>query len=190
MSRPPEVSEKMIIDAGLKIQQAGKIPNPGSIRAALGFKGGLLRIKQVWHQYLEKLEGNSGLDTLQSIALDDLPSDISEYGFQMINQHKQQLETVITQSFIRCQTTFESRLEDTSKKYQQEIDNYQQSEISADESIQRLEKEVLEIEKERDKLAKQNADLLIENSSLNGQLTAYASVSNKVKLNNSAKESS
>ena len=54
MARHPEVKEKDIIEAGLALEQKGKMPNPGAIRAQLGFKGGLLRIRDVWEKHQAK----------------------------------------------------------------------------------------------------------------------------------------
>lgn len=39
MARHAEIKEKEIIEAGCVIQQRGKVPNPGAIRAQLGFRG-------------------------------------------------------------------------------------------------------------------------------------------------------
>lgn len=47
MARHAEVKEKEIIDAALILEKKGKIPNPGAIRAQLGFRGGLSRIRKV-----------------------------------------------------------------------------------------------------------------------------------------------
>jgi hypothetical protein len=47
MARHPEVKEKEIISAALRLAEYGKTPNPGAIRVELGHKGGLVRIRQV-----------------------------------------------------------------------------------------------------------------------------------------------
>jgi len=42
MSRPPEITEKESIDAGIAIESDGNNPNPSSIRVELKNKGTLI----------------------------------------------------------------------------------------------------------------------------------------------------
>jgi regulator of replication initiation timing len=172
MARHPDVSEKEIIDAALDLEKRGKTPNPGAIRAALGFKGGLVRIRDVWDKYQAKRNG-SNKGTEPNYSLDDLPSEIADATGALVSEQKLQLERIVVESFQRCQTLFDKRLDDHIAKYDRDVAFYKDYETNADDSIERLESEIKEMQADLKELAGQNASLLIDNSKLSGQVLAY-----------------
>jgi len=172
MARHPDVKEKEIIEAGLALEQKGKMPNPGAIRAELGFRGGLLRIREVWECYHSKRIGESH-ETEQTLSLNDLPTEIADAVATLIAQQKTQLERIIVCGFQRCQSLFDKRLDDHLAKHDVELAFYRDYEASADTSIIKLEEEAKDMQTELKELAEQNAKLLIENSKLSGQVVAF-----------------
>ena len=78
MARHPEVKEKEIISAALRLAGNGKTPNPGAIRVELGHKGGLVRIRQVWESYQAKNSGMPTTDSHIEFSFDDLPTDLDD----------------------------------------------------------------------------------------------------------------
>lgn len=173
MARHPEVKEKDIIDAALALEKTGKIPNPGAIRAALGQKGGLVRIRDVWNKYNAKRNSNFGEIDSRHLSLDDLPSEISDSAVQLIAGQREQLEHLIVTAFQRCQTLYEKRVDDLTIKFETNLDYYREYESTADESITLLETDMTSLQTELKDLAEQNANLLIENSKLAGKVAAY-----------------
>lgn len=173
MARHPEVKETDIIAAGEAIERAGKLPNPGSIRAKLGFKGGLVRIRNVWEKHISKRTGQFGDKGEHQLSLDDLPSELAEAAYQTIIQQKESFEKIVTHAYQRCQNLFEKRLDEQIFKHETSLKFYEDYESSADESISKLEAELKDLQSELETLAKQNAKLLIENSKLNGQVLAF-----------------
>lgn len=171
MARHAEVKEKDIIAAGEAIVAQGKLPNPGAIRAKLGFKGGLLRIKRIW----EKHNDNS-LDSIEdstvSCELSDLPAEIVEAVNEMIEKQRFQLEQIIIHSYQRCQTVFERRLSESEAKSNELHAYYRDYETQADESIQRLETELKSSIKLLEESKRQNEKLRLENSRITGSLEA------------------
>jgi regulator of replication initiation timing len=172
MARHPDVKEKEIIEAGLTLEQKGKMPNPGAIRAELGFRGGLVRIRGVWERYQSKRNGESR-ETEQTLSLDDLPTEIADAATTLIAQQKTQLERLIVCGFQRCQSLFDKRLDDHLAKHDCELAFYRDYEASADTSITKLEEEIKDTQTDLKELAEQNAKLLIENSKLSGQVVAF-----------------
>ncbi|WP_233269073.1 hypothetical protein [Paraglaciecola sp. L1A13] len=69
MARHPDVQEKDIIQAGRELEDMGKKPNPGAIRAQLGYHGGLMRIKSIWEAFVKKESKSFYLSKAQSSAL-------------------------------------------------------------------------------------------------------------------------
>lgn len=183
MARHPEVKEKDIIEAGLALEKKGKIPNPGAIRAQLGFKGGLLRIREIWEKYQAKQHGDTAIEENQ-LTLDDLPTEISDATQRLIEQQKSQLERLVVCAFQRCQSIFDGRLDDHLAKHDEQLAFYREYEVSADTSIQKLESELKDLQSEVKELAEQNASLLIENSKLTGQVTAFEKALPKVETSN------
>jgi hypothetical protein len=173
MARHPEVKEKEIIEAALALELKGKTPNPGAIRASLGYRGGLIRIRDVWETYNAKRAGSFGEINSQELSLEDLPSDISEAACQMISRQREQLEFLIISAFRRCQMLYEKRADDLTLKHEESLLYYKESEANADQSIRLLESDTSELQAELKVLAKQNADLLIANSQLVGKVAAY-----------------
>lgn len=172
MARHPEVKERDIVEAGLALEKKGKMPNPGAIRAELGFKGGLLRIRDVWEKYQAKQHGDTAFAE-NRLTLEDLPSEISDATQQLIEQQKSQLERLVICAFQRCQSVFDRRLDDHLATHDEQLAFYREYELSADNSIQKLENELKDLQSEVKELAEQNASLLIENSKLTGQVTAF-----------------
>lgn len=171
MARHAEVKEKEIIEAALAIEQKGKIPNPGAIRAKLGFRGGLARIGRVWEAFQEKRNGTS--DNECHLTIEDLPTEISDAYNYLLENQKNTLESIIVQSYQRCQALFEKRLDDYMNQHSQFIKYYREYEESADESIDRLEKELNSLNMEIKGLADQNAKLILENAELKGSVKAF-----------------
>jgi len=173
MARHPEVKEKEIIEAALELEKNGKTPNPGAIRATLGYRGGLVRIRDIWNTYAAKRSGSFGEINDHELSLEDLPSDISEAATQMICQQRDQLEILVISAFRRCQKLYERRADDLNKQHEESLQYYKDYELSADQSIKLIEADMRELQTELKALAKQNADLLIENSKLTGKVAAY-----------------
>lgn len=174
MARHPEVKEKEIIEAALALQEKGKAPNPGAIRAQLGFRGGLVRIRDVWAKYQAKQAGETDNKRDDSrLSLDDLPDEVADAVSVLILRQKEQLEHIAIASYQRCQSIFEKRLAHHVSKYERDIAFYRDYELNADESILKLEVEMKELQAELKELADQNASLLLNNSKLSGQLLAY-----------------
>jgi regulator of replication initiation timing len=172
MARHPDVKEKEIIDAGLALEQRGKTPNPGAIRAELEFRGGLVRIREIWERYHSKRNGESH-KAEQTFSFDDLPTEIADAAAILIAQQKAQLERLIICGFQRCQSLFDKRLDDHLAKHDRELAFYRDYEASADNSITKLEEEIKDTQTELKELAEQNAKLLIENSKLSGQIFVF-----------------
>ena len=172
MARHPEVKEKDIIEAGVAIEQKGKMANPGAIRAQLGFKGGLIRIRDVWEKHQAKANGSETTDA-HHLVLEDLPTEIADATEQLIHQQKSQLERLVVCAFQRCQSLFDKRLDDHLSKHDQQMMFYREYETSADISIHRLEDDLKDMQSELKELAEQNAKLLIENAKFAGQVAAF-----------------
>lgn len=172
MARHAEVKEKEIIEAALVIEQKGKIPNPGAIRAQLGFRGGLLRIRRVWEAYQEKRDGVQTDDDTQ-LNIDDLPTELSDAFGYLVSNQKRTLEGLVVQAYTRCQAMFEKRLDEHMSNHSENMAYFKESEASADESIKRLEDELRTVHTEVKELADQNAKLILENAELKGQVKAF-----------------
>lgn len=172
MARHAEVKEKEIIDAALALEEKGKLPNPGSIRAQLGFRGGLARIRRVWEGFQEKRGGNADGDENQ-LTIDDLPTELSDAYNYLLDHQKKTLEGLIVQAYSRCQTLFEKRLGEHTSQHNQQLQYFKEYESSADESIQKLEDELCSLQSELKALADQNAKLILENAELKGRVKAF-----------------
>ncbi|MGS2719331.1 DNA-binding protein [Paraglaciecola aestuariivivens] len=182
MARHPEVKEKEIIEAALALQNKGKIPNPGAIRAKLGFRGGLVRIRDVWAKHQAKQVGGvGGCGDDAKLSLGDLPSEIADAITALILQQKEQLEQIAIASYQRSQILFERRLDECVVKHDLDIEFYRDYELNADESISKLEAELKEMQVELKGLADQNATLLISNAKMSGQLLVFEKALPKVK---------
>jgi hypothetical protein len=177
MARHPEVKEKEIISAALRLAEYGKTPNPGAIRVELGHKGGLVRIRQVWESYQAKNASLATTDSHIEFSFDDLPTDITDTATHLIAQQKYHLETLVVNSFQRCQLMFEKRSDDIIEKHQKPILFYTDYEKNADLSIYKIESELLDLQSELKILVQKNTQLLIENSRLIGRLSVFESTS-------------
>jgi predicted RNase H-like nuclease (RuvC/YqgF family) len=172
MARHAEVREKEIIEAALALEHRGKIPNPGAIRAQLGFRGGLTRIRNIWEAHQEKRNGGPVHEENQ-LSIDDLPTELSDaYNYLLSNQQKT-LESILVQAYARCQSIFEKRFDEHSKQHEQSLQYFKECEASADESIERLESELRSMQYEVKELAGQNAKLILENAEFKGKVKAY-----------------
>jgi hypothetical protein len=185
MARHPEVKEKEIISAALRLAGNGKTPNPGAIRVELGHKGGLVRIRQVWESYQAKNSGMPTIDRTVEFSFDDLPSDIADAASHLISQQKWQLETLVVNAFQRCQMMFEKRSDDLIEKHQKQILFYTDYEKNADLSIYKIESELLDMQSELKTLVQKNTQLLIENSRLTGRLSVFENTSRSPETNTS-----
>jgi predicted RNase H-like nuclease (RuvC/YqgF family) len=180
MARHPDVKEKEIIEAAMALEAKGKMPNPGAIRAQLGFRGGLVRIRDVWAKHQAKLGDSAALQDGNQLSLEDLPTELADATSTLINQQQAQLEQIVVASYQRCQSLFDKRLDEHIAKFDSDISFYREYELSADESITRLEADLRELQDELKALADQNATLLINNSQLSGQLLAFEKALPKV----------
>lgn len=172
MARHAEVKEKEIIDAALALEEKGKTPNPGSIRAQLGFRGGLARIRRVWEAYQDKQGGHADDDESQ-LTMDDLPAELSDAYNYLLAHQKKTLEALIVQAYSRCQSMFEKRLGEHISQHNQQMQYFKEYESSADDSIHRLEDELRTLQSELKDLADQNAKIILENADLKGRLAVF-----------------
>lgn len=172
MARHAEIKEKEIIEAALTLEEKGKTPNPGSIRAQLGFRGGLARIRRVWESYQDKRGGHADDDENQ-ITIEDLPTELSDAYNYLLDHQKKTLEGLVVQAYSRCQVLFEKRLDEHTSQHNQQLKYFKEYESSADESIQKLEDELRSLQSELKALADQNAKLILENAELKGRVKAF-----------------
>ncbi|GAA6186652.1 hypothetical protein [Aliiglaciecola sp. NS0011-25] len=175
MARHPEVSEKSIIQAGLEIENTGKKANPGSIRAHLGYRGGLLRIKSIWETFVQKRESKFLQEQPSAITLDALPESYSSNAVSLMKKVTDALEQLTIEAYVHSQQLFEKRLKTLEKTHAQKLEQYVESEKSADKSVTKLENELDDLQQENQQLAEQNAKLLIENAEYRGRLAVFDS---------------
>ena len=173
MARHPEVSEKSIIRAGVELEKLGKTPNPGAIRAHLGYRGGLLRIKSIWESFLKQREQAFLQEQPSEITLDALPEVYSSNASTLIEKVSNAIEQLTIEAYVHSQQLFEKRLKILEQSHIDKLEQYIASEKSADVSIARLETEQEDLQDELEKLASQNAKLLIENSEFRGRLAVF-----------------
>lgn len=182
MARHPEVKEKDIIQAGVALEASGKIPNPGAIRAQLGFKGGLLRIKTVWLKYTEEREKSYLSEKQQQMQLESLPSEISENMGVITDKLTESLERLIVQAYQLSQEMFEKRLNAVQRDFENKAEYFDAYEKEIDTSLLKGEQELRESAAEAKSLAEQNASLIVENANLKGQLQALQRQLEKLEL--------
>lgn len=183
MARHAEVKEKEIIDAALALEQKGKAPNPGAIRAQLGFRGGLARIRRVWEAHKEKHKQTEDYEDGQ-LTIDDLPAELSDACNYLVTNQQKTLENLVIQAYIRCQSIFEKRINEYNERHDESLRHFKESELSADESIERLESELRSLQTEAKELADQNAKLILENTEMKGKVKAYEQSLPAVKSSN------
>jgi chromosome segregation ATPase len=172
MARHPEVKESEIIKAGMTLESAGKIPNPGAIRAQLGFRGGLLRIKTVWFKFTDEREQSYLSEKNQQLQLEALPIEISDNMGIITNKLTESLERLTVQAYQIAQEMFEKRLNANKTEFEAKAEYFESYEKEIDLSISRYELELRESAAEAKTLADQNAKLIVENANLKGQIQA------------------
>lgn len=187
MARHPEVKEKDIIQAGIALEASGKIPNPGAIRAQLGFKGGLLRIKTVWLKYTDEREQSYLSEKQQQMHLESLPSEISENMGVITDKLTESLERLTVQAYQLAQEMFEKRLNAVQRDFENKAEYFNGYEKEIDASLLKSEQELRESAAEAKSLAEQNASLIVENAHLKGQLQAMQSQLEKLEIKISEK---
>lgn len=182
MARHPEVKEKDIIQAGIALETSGKIPNPGAIRAQLGFKGGLLRIKTVWSKYTDEREQSYLSEQRQQMQLESLPSEISENMGVITVKLTESLERLTIQAYQIAQEMFEKRLNAATREFDSKGEYFDAYEKEIDACLRRSEQELVECADEAKSLAEHNAKLIVENANIQGQLQALKTQLEKLEL--------
>ncbi|MGQ8367452.1 DNA-binding protein [Glaciecola sp. 1036] len=172
MARPADVKEKDIIAAGQALEQQGKIPNPGAIRAKLGFKGGILRIRKVWDAHVAGDAIDNTSASQDEMAFQQLPDELTDAISALIDKQRYHLEQITVHAYQRAQALFEQRLDDATRKFKDTMAYYEDYELNADTSIQRLEDEVKQLQREVNHNQKQTSSLEKENARLQGALDA------------------
>jgi chromosome segregation ATPase len=173
MARHAEISEKAIIQAALELEAIGKRPNPGAIRAHLGYKGGLLRIKSIWEQYDVQRKDKLIPKQLTELTFDALPQEYAQNASSLIERISEALEQLTIEAYTSCQTIYEKRETAIEKSTKEKLLQFEEAEKDADKSIKNLESDVDELQTEINSLAAQNAKLLIENAELKGRLSVF-----------------
>lgn len=175
MARHPEVKENEIIKAGMALEASGKIPNPGAIRAQLGFRGGLLRIKTLWSKFIDEREKSYLSEKQQQMQLEALPIEISENMEIITNKLTESIERLTVQAYQIAQEMFEKRLNTNKTEFEARAEYFESYEKEIDLSITKSELELRECIYEAKTLADQSAQLIVENANLKGQIQALQS---------------
>ncbi|MCB4435563.1 DNA-binding protein [Alteromonas sp. McT4-15] len=170
MARHPEIPDKAIIQAGKELEELGKTPNPGAIRAHLGYRGGLIRIKSVWNSFVQQREQKLIPETQAELTFDALPESYAENAGELMKKLNAALEQLILEAYQHSRKVFEKRMQDIEHSERLRLQEWTDAEQQADKSISRLEDEVNDLQKELTSLADQNAKLLIENAEFRGRL--------------------
>ena len=110
MARHPEISEESIIQAGIELENMGKSPYPGAIRAHLGYRRGLLRIKAIWESFTQKREREFLQEQPAEITLDALPENYSANAISLMKKVSNALEQLTIEAYVHSQRLFEKRL--------------------------------------------------------------------------------
>lgn len=173
MARHPDVTEESIIQAGLELENLGKTPNPGSIRAHLGYKGGLLRIKSIWENFVQRRESQFLQEQPAEVTFEALPDSYSSNAISLMKKVSSALEQLTIEAYLQSQKLFEKRLKSLEKTHLQKLEQFTEGEKSADESIVKLENELDTLNHELQQLAEQNAKLLVENAEYRGRLAVF-----------------
>jgi peptidoglycan hydrolase CwlO-like protein len=121
------------------------------------------------------IERDDGLatDNETGISFDDLPSELSEAASALIDKQKYHLENTVLHAYMRCQSIFEKRLNDHINEHETRLNYFKEYELSADESIQKLEKAVSTLQSQSIELNDQLRKLTVENSELKGSISTY-----------------
>lgn len=173
MARHPEVKEKEIIEAALALQKKGKVPNPGAIRAQLGYRGSLVRIKSVWQNFIQQRDQKLMPEAETELCFEALPENYADNAKELIKRLNIALEQVVVEAYQYSSKVFEKRAQDIESRGEAKLHQYVEAEHEADKSISRLEVEIDDLQKELSEIADQNAKLLIENAELRGRLAVF-----------------
>lgn len=173
MARHPEVPDKAIIQAGKELEALGKIPNPGAIRAHLGYRGGLIRIKSVWDGFVQQREQKLIPGPQSELTFDALPENYADNAGELIKKLNAALEQLVIEAYQHSSQVFENRMQDFERRERRNQEQWADAEKEADKSISRLEEEVHDLQKELSTLADQNAKVLLENAELRGRLAVF-----------------
>lgn len=173
MARHPEIPDKAIIQAGKELEELGKTPNPGSIRAHLGYRGGLLRIKSVWHCFVQQRQQKLLPESQSELTFEALPDTYADNAGELIKKLNTALEQLVIEAYQHSSKVFEKRMQDIESRERLKQSQWADAEAEADKSISRLEDEVSELQKELTHLADQNAKVLLENAELRGRLAVF-----------------
>lgn len=184
MARHPEVTEKEIIQAGKELARKGKVPNPGAIRAQLGYKGGLLRIKNIWEAHLKATNSELLPKQDKKTSLESLPEGYVNQVSYLMEQVSTALENLAVEAFNSSQSEFERRLKLIETRNSEKEVYFESAEASANDSIDRLEQEITLLNQELKELAEQNAQLLVTNSTLTGRLSVFESLKHSHRITN------
>ncbi|WP_100644065.1 DNA-binding protein [Alteromonas facilis] len=188
MARHAEVSEKSIIQAGMELEAIGKRPNPGAIRAHLGYRGGLLRIKSVWETFDSKRHQQLLPTKTQELTFDSLPDDYAKNASHLMERVTDAIEQLTIEAYMHSQAIQEKRALAIEKSYRDKIEKYTEAELDADKSINALEQDVDELQNELRVLAEQNAKLLVENAELKGRLSVFSAIDSKPQTKTNAQK--
>lgn len=173
MARHAEVSAKSIVQAGKELELKGKAPNPGAIRAHLGYRGGLIRIKSIWDDYVKQRSDKLAPEAKSQINFDSLPESYANNTRELIKNLTAALEQLVLEAYINSRNMFEKRIQEIEKSEKLKSQEYSEAELAADESISRLEDEASQLQSELNTLADQNAQILLENAELRGRLAVF-----------------
>lgn len=170
MSRPVEVTEQEIIDAGVALENLSKRANSGSIRVKLGNRGGFTRIKEVWQKHISnRVAEEVGVDSDTDI---ELPAEIQDNLECNSKQAVKNLETITVNSFKVAQQIAEKRVSSTIGEYKTKLEDFEESEQQAGFALDACDKHISDLNEEIENLQIKNEKLLSENFHLSGQISS------------------
>jgi chromosome segregation ATPase len=180
MARHAEVTAEDIITAGIEIEKAGRLVNPGSIRNKLG-SGGFPRIKNVWEEHKKQV----GIIEIDEPAI-ELPTEIADNLEALSKQMQAQLTKITKSSYGVAMHLAEKRVASTISDYKEKITELEQFEADANDTVQQCEKEHDELEIENENIRLKMESLSIDNATLIAQLANAKEVI--IKLESKEKE--
>ena len=170
MSRPADVTEQDIIDAGVALESSGKRANSGSIRVKLGNRGGFARIKEVWEKHVDNRVAE---ETIADSDTDiELPIEIQDNLERNIKQAVKNLEAITVNSYKVAQQIAEKRVSSTIEEYKAKIEDFEESEQQAGIALEACDNQISDLNDEVELLLIKNVKLLSENSHLSGQISS------------------
>ncbi len=170
MSRPADVTEQEIIDAGVALENSGKRANSGSIRVKLGNRGGFARIKEVWEKHISN-RGTEDSDVDSDTDI-ELPAEIQDNLERNSKQAVKNLEAITVNSFRVAQQIAEKRVSSTIDEYKAKIEDFEESEQQAGIALEGCDNQISDLNDEVELLQIKNEKLLSENSHLSGQISS------------------